>query len=209
MEDLDLATVATFSVRHEAEVARARLAAAGIPAVVHADDEGGLNPGFFADYGIRVAVRREQLDAAGVVLGEDPGHAAGIVLHPEHLEALLAHARFSAPEEACGLLAFDETGRLRFVYCLTNADRSAHRFTVDPTEHYHALQHAERSGWEIAGDFHSHPRGRAEPSPTDIEAAAAASWIHLVVGLGSSQGPRVRAFLIDEGRAVEVGVAVG
>lgn len=208
MEDLDLTTVATFSLRHEAEVAKARLAAAGIPAVVHADDEGGLNPGFFADYGIRVAVRREQLDAARVTLEDDPG-IAGIELHPDHLEALLTHAEFSAPEEACGLLAFDASGRLRFVYCLTNAVRSPHRFTVDPVEHYHALRHAERNGWEIAGDFHSHPRGRAEPSPTDVEAATGASWVHLVVGLGSARGLQVRAFVIDGGEVTELGIAVG
>ncbi len=95
------------------------------------------------------------------------------------------------------------------MYCLTNADRSPHRFTVDPAEHYHALRHAERNGWEIAGDFHSHPRDAAEPSPTDVESATSASWVHLVVGLGSAQRLQVRAFVIDGEEVTELGIAVG
>ena len=57
MDDDELATVASFPTRGEAEVARALLAASGIDAVVRPDDEGGLNPGFYRDYGIRVVVR--------------------------------------------------------------------------------------------------------------------------------------------------------
>jgi hypothetical protein len=64
MDDPVLETVALYELRHEAEVARALLDSAGIEAVVVADDEGGLNPGFFARYGIRVVVRSTDLDDA-------------------------------------------------------------------------------------------------------------------------------------------------
>lgn len=67
-----LTTVATFTKRHEAEIGWAALRSAGIEAMVIADDEGGLNPGFFADYGIRLVVRREDLDAARAVLEPGP-----------------------------------------------------------------------------------------------------------------------------------------
>ncbi|MGI9611243.1 MAG: hypothetical protein ACR2NL_13195 [Acidimicrobiia bacterium] len=66
--DADLATVAVYGLRHQAEVAKAMLASAGIDAMVVADDEGGLNPGFFADYGVRVVVRSAELAAAQGVL---------------------------------------------------------------------------------------------------------------------------------------------
>ena len=206
MENLDLETVATYLLRHEAEIAKARLAAEGIPSVIQADDEGGLNPGFFGEYGVRLVVRREQRSTAVAVLTETDGgdENAGITVHPEHVEAFVAHAGFAAPEEACGLLAFDHPRHLRFVYCLTNADRSAHRFTIDSTEHFRALQHAERHGWEIAGVFHSHPHGSAQPSPTDIEAAQEPSWVHVIVGLGDVSRPAVRAFSIGAGAAREV-----
>ena len=204
MDDLDLATVAVYPLRHEAEIAKAHLASEGIRAIVHADDEGGLNPGFFAEYGVRLVVRREQLAEAEAVLTQTTDAVDGINVHSGHLDALMAHARFCAPEEGCGLLAFDASGDLRFVYCLTNIDRSKYRFTLDPTEHFHAIRHAERNGWDIAGAFHSHPDGPAVPSATDIEAAGASSWLHIVVGLGHQEPPEVRAFSITDGSAVEV-----
>ena len=70
MDDLALESAAVFEFRHEAEVARALLAAAGIEAVVVADDEGGLNPGFFAHYGVRVLVNVDDLDDATRLLSE-------------------------------------------------------------------------------------------------------------------------------------------
>ena len=45
------ATVGTFETRDEAEIAAVMLHSAGIRALVVADDEGGLNPGFFGEYG--------------------------------------------------------------------------------------------------------------------------------------------------------------
>jgi proteasome lid subunit RPN8/RPN11 len=208
MDDLDLATVAVFPLRHEAEIAKARLTAEGIPSLVQADDEGGLNPGFFAEYGVRLVVRREEQSAAAAVLGDSIAIGRDAVsVDRQHVEAFLAHARFSAPEEACGLLAFDQPRRLRFVYCLTNIDRSAHRFTIDPTEHFRALEHAERNGWEISGVFHSHPDGSARPSATDIETAGTSSWVHVILGM-SVVDPEIRAFVIRNGGSEELSIAV-
>ncbi|MET0831806.1 MAG: hypothetical protein ABWY62_05435 [Acidimicrobiia bacterium] len=57
-------TVCTFLHRDEADIACARLAAAGIPAIVVADDEGGLSVGFFTDFRIRLVVRDEDVPGA-------------------------------------------------------------------------------------------------------------------------------------------------
>ncbi len=57
-------TVCTFLHRDEADIACARLAAAGIPAIVVADDEGGLSVGFFTDFRIRLVVRDEDVPDA-------------------------------------------------------------------------------------------------------------------------------------------------
>ena len=112
---------------------------------------------------------------------------------------MLAHARFCYPEEACGLLAADSAGRLRFVYCLTNVQSSPSRYTLDPTEHFRAMRHAEAQGWELAGVFHSHTHSAAYPSPTDVEMAADPAWLYVVVGPGSSDAPEVRAYWICGG----------
>lgn len=124
-------------------------------------------------------------------------------------EAMIAHARFTYPEEACGLVAADETGRLRMVYCLTNRDRSRYRFTVDPTEHFRALRHAESRGWNLAGSFHSHPNSPAIPSQRDIEGALDPEWVYFVVSLVDSDRPDVRAFEMRNGTATERSVETG
>ncbi len=109
-------------------------------------------------------------------------------------DAIRAHAGNCLPDECCGLLAFEE-GALCFAYPLTNADPSPVSFTVDPDEHYGALQHAERQGWEIAGVFHSHPAGDPVPSATDAAMAWDPDWIHLIVA-----GDEINAFRIRDGR---------
>ncbi len=111
-------------------------------------------------------------------------------------QAMVAHARFTYPEEACGLLAGDAAGNLRMAYCLTNAERSESSYTIEPTEHFGALRHAEARGWDLVGVFHSHPRSAPYPSAKDRRLAAEPDWLYVIVG-GSGE---VRAFrLRDEG----------
>lgn len=126
-----------------------------------------------------------------------------MLLPDEIVAAAVAHARFCAPAEACGLLAVDGDGRPRMAYCLTNVAASPIAFTVDPDEHYAALAHAGRRGWTIGGAFHSHPRGSAVPSRRDIAGALDPDWVHLIVGLGSDP-PDVRLWRIVAGTATQV-----
>jgi proteasome lid subunit RPN8/RPN11 len=108
--------------------------------------------------------------------------------------AILAHAAWCAPDESCGLLAFDESGRIRFAYPLTNVDPSPVTYTVDPEEHFRAMRHAEEHGWEIEGVFHSHPKGPASPSIIDLRRAPDPTWVYLITDLDE-----VAAFRLDEG----------
>lgn len=124
------------------------------------------------------------------------------------IEAMVNHAQFWAPEESCGLLAGDGEV-IRMAYCLTNVERSPVRFTVSPAEHYRAILHAERSGWSIRGSFHSHPKSRAVPSPTDVAGALDPDWIYCIVGLAGPE-PELGVYRIVDGEVREVPVeAVG
>ena len=114
-------------------------------------------------------------------------------------DAMVAHAYFTHPLESCGLLAADGHGKLRMVYCLTNAEASSTRYTIEPTEHFRALRHAEGNGWELVGAFHSHPHTSAYPSPTDVRMAPEPGWLYVVVGLEDFNRPEVRGFRIDNG----------
>jgi proteasome lid subunit RPN8/RPN11 len=126
-----------------------------------------------------------------------------IPIHIEMHEAMVAHARFCFPEEACGLIAVDRDHSPRMVYATTNVDRSRVRFTVSPTEHFGAIQHAERCGWTIAGSFHSHPDSSAFPSARDIDGALDPSWLYVIIGF-SNGGPNVRGFRIRDSEVAEV-----
>lgn len=120
-------------------------------------------------------------------------------LPAEILEAMLCHAENCHPEESCGLLASDSDGRLRMAYPLTNTLHSPTNYTIEPREHFKALRHAERQGWEITGVFHSHPHTRAYPSPTDVQLAADPTWLYVVIGMEDRARPVVRGFRITNG----------
>ncbi len=110
---------------------------------------------------------------------------------------MIRHAMNCLPEEACGLLAVDSSRQVRMVYPLTNTEHSAVSFTIEPREHFGALQHAERSGWNLGGVFHSHPQGPADLSPTDIHQPHDPDWFHIVVGF--SPRLEVRGWSISAG----------
>ena len=63
------------------------------------------------------------------------------------------------------------------------------------------MRHAEANGWAIGGSFHSHPRGRAVPSPVDVAAALDPTWWYVVAGPASR--PEVRAYRIVDGMVAE------
>ena len=119
---------------------------------------------------------------------------------------MLLHSQFVYPEEACGLLAADDGGRLRMAYCLTNAEHSESSYTIDPTEHFRALQHAESRGWDLAGAFHSHPHTEAFPSLTDLRLAAEPDWIYFIVQLG--EAPHIRGYFLKGGTIEELVVQI-
>ena len=114
-------------------------------------------------------------------------------------KAIVAHAENCDPNECCGLIASDESGQIRFAYPLTNCDPSPVKYTVDPAEHFGALQHAERQGWVLSGAFHSHPKGPATPSVIDVQRALEPDWIYLIIGDG-----KLRAFQIKDRSISEI-----
>ncbi|HHC08128.1 MAG TPA: M67 family peptidase [Actinobacteria bacterium] len=130
-----------------------------------------------------------------------------VVLPAEAAAAVVQHARFCFPEEACGLLAADPTGRITMVYCLTNLDRSPVRYTLAPAEHYHAWRHAEARGWELVGVFHSHPRAAPVPSARDVAGALEPRWFHLIVGHVDT-APRLAVHRIVDGRVTSLDLRV-
>ena len=123
------------------------------------------------------------------------------MIRPDVRAAIVAHARTCAPEEACGLIA-GVGNEIRMVYPLTNARRSPVSFLIEPAEHFGALRHAERNGWELIGAFHSHPSTEAVPSAVDAREAGEPDWLYLV--LGAVGEPRLRGWRIRPSGVEEV-----
>lgn len=197
-------TVAVYDVRSDGEIAKARLAADGIDARLAVDDEGGLNPGFFSLYGVRLIVRPDDVADAYESLGITH------VLVPEQVaDAMFKHSGWAYPEEACGLVAFDTSGVPVLTICLTNADHGTDRFTISPEEHFGAQSLAERCGYTIGAMFHSHPESEAYPSRWDVSGGADPTWLHFIVGPVMGKRPLLRAYRIDRGDVTEVRVTVG
>lgn len=133
------------------------------------------------------------------------------------LEAILAHARAAAPEEACGILAGRAEGASRVVAQAIPV-RNAHEeprvgYRLDPEEQLRAILRIEDDpSLELVGFYHSHPQGPAAFSATD---RAEASWPGASYLLATLPDERVvcgrfdgRA-LVDETLSVEDGVPSG
>jgi proteasome lid subunit RPN8/RPN11 len=96
----------------------------------------------------------------------------------------LAHARKEAPNEACGLLV--RKGR-KSVYwpCRNISPEPFDTFVIEPED----WADAEDDSDEILAIVHSHPAGKAKPSPADQESCSLTElpW-HIVVPESASWG---------------------
>nr|WP_185747753.1 M67 family metallopeptidase [Thermus amyloliquefaciens] len=118
------------------------------------------------------------------------------------LEETRAHLQGEAPREGVGLWA----GRreVERVIPLPNAHpQPLTGYLAEPLALLRALKELEREGLSLLAIYHSHPRGPAFPSPTDLREAR---WRVPYVIFGTDG---VRAFLLPEGQEVEIHVSEG
>lgn len=125
---------------------------------------------------------------------------------PEHLAAMVEHARAEAPNECCGVLT-GRQGRVERVVPVANADRSPYTFRMDPRELLRVYQQADAEGLEVLGYYHSHPATPPVPSRTDVARAVDPLAVYVIVSL-ASEPPEVRAYRILDGRYQELELSV-
>ncbi|HKG98389.1 MAG TPA: M67 family metallopeptidase [Pyrinomonadaceae bacterium] len=122
-----------------------------------------------------------------------------IQLRREHLEAMIAHARETAPEECCGLIGgFSET-RATSIYRLRNVTTNPELgYEAAPEDLFAAQRQMRERGEGLLAIYHSHPRS-SEPSPseTDVRLAYYPSATYLIIGLGGTDAV-IKAFSISE-----------
>jgi [CysO sulfur-carrier protein]-S-L-cysteine hydrolase len=110
-------------------------------------------------------------------------------------DSLVDHARADAPNECCGLLG-GKAGRVERVYRGVNADQSPVSYTIDPRELLQVLIDIEEAGLDLVGIYHSHTRGPAYPSQTDVRQAYYPEASYVVISLADPENTQVRAFRI-------------
>ena len=128
-----------------------------------------------------------------------------MVISQSHWDALVAHARETAPNE-CGGYGRARDGRVEEVYRGKNVLETSQRFGfwLDSDSLFRAYE-LEEQGSEILV-YHSHPASPAEPSQTDINLAKNPDWRFVIVSLTDEQA--VRCWWIKDGRVEEEDVTV-
>jgi [CysO sulfur-carrier protein]-S-L-cysteine hydrolase len=121
-----------------------------------------------------------------------------IQLRREHVDAMIAHARETAPEECCGLIGgVSETAAT--LYRLRNVTPAPHLgYEAAPEDLFAAQRQMRERGEGLLAIYHSHPRATdPSPSETDVRLAYYPSAKYLIIGLGSIE-PVIKAFSISE-----------
>lgn len=133
--------------------------------------------------------------------------------------AIIAHAKREAPNEACGILAGPPSPQKNFradklrrvnkirkvtkIYRMTNADKSAQTFFMDPKEQFKVMKEIRNLGLKMTGIYHSHPHTDAYPSAHDVELAYYPEALYVIVSIKDKDNPSIRAFEIIEGKIKE------
>ncbi len=110
------------------------------------------------------------------MIGETPTAAADILVVPEmEFERILGHLRQALPNEGVGLIGVEPVerdgvtiARARQFYPGANIRASPTRYEMDPRDLIAALREIDRRGLALGAIVHSHPKGPATPSVTDI-----------------------------------------
>ena len=127
---------------------------------------------------------------------------------PEHVDAMIAHAREDHPDEACGVIVGPEgsdvpTRLIRMI----NAERSPTFFRFEPEEQFALYKQMSTTGEEIVVVYHSHTATDAYPSRTDISLAAEPQAHYVLISTTETvdgDGPvSVRSYRILEGTVTE------
>ena len=126
-----------------------------------------------------------------------------LVLSRALRDGIIAHARESAPNEACGLIAGRDRIPTRAIRCANAHPLPMTRYRIDPREQLRAFRDMDDRGEELVAIYHSHPASQPYPSPTDRAESHYPDAVYVLVSL-RGEAPEVRAFRIDDDVVREV-----
>lgn len=110
--------------------------------------------------------------------------------------------------EWCGLLA-GRDGVITHVFPAANvASNPAIGYEIAPREIFDRMREIRAGGLDLLGICHSHPNGKNEPSPRDIESAYYPDAAYFIVSPLPGAPKPIRAFSIRDGQVTELGIQI-
>jgi proteasome lid subunit RPN8/RPN11 len=127
-----------------------------------------------------------------------------IQVQSDILRQARAHAQLEPLLECCGMLA-GCGGEITRIFPATNAAAiPATSYEIAPKELFQLTRAIRDAGLELLGIYHSHPYGKNEPSPRDIEQAYYPEVAYFIISpLADAKRP-LRAFSIRNRKATEL-----
>jgi [CysO sulfur-carrier protein]-S-L-cysteine hydrolase len=122
-----------------------------------------------------------------------------LCVSPRLRDQMLVHLIREAPNEGVGLLAVERRALEAVAVAFfpgENIDASPTRYTMHPRDVVHALDTITANGWELGAIVHSHLRGPATPSRTDMGEAHYPEAVMLIVSLATLP-PDIRGWRLD------------
>ena len=127
-----------------------------------------------------------------------------LVLAPGLLDLVIKHAKEKYPQEACGLLVGRGSAD-RFIP-MENTLGSSTAYEMDPAHLISTFRDLRDAGEDLVAIFHSHPRGPARPSESDIRRAYYPEAAQLIISLADPERPQVAGFRIIDGEVLDIDV---
>lgn len=122
-------------------------------------------------------------------------------------QQLVSFAEDAVPDEACGLLAGNESV-ISVFHPMTNSDASSEHYSMIPEEQFAAIKDMRAKGLEMIAIWHSHPATPARMSEEDIRLAYTPGLAYLILSLEIPSSPSLKAYRMGDAGPMEVTLEV-
>jgi proteasome lid subunit RPN8/RPN11 len=129
---------------------------------------------------------------------------ARIRIASELLPQLLTRSCQESPREVCGLLAGRDGIITHALLAANAAVDPVVSYDIAPEELLRLMREIRAARLDLLGIYHSHPNGKNEPSPRDIERAYYPDAAYFIISPLAAAARPVRAFSIRDGHVIEL-----